>query len=129
MGIGSRSAFLLIAWLAAAAPVHAGAFSSRAQVPVDAFATVVGRVLASIPFCGGDADEAAMFKGHINKMLTPFAPDQGDLERFWRAAMAAADAAQPKGVDCTDAGGQALFGDLMAARRDIAAALGVALTQ
>lgn len=129
MSAGSRMAVLVVAGWACVSPLHASDLSGRALAPLNAFASTVGHVVASIPFCGGDAREAEQFKGYVEKMLQPFNPDVADLSSFWEIVTVAKNKAVPRGVDCTDAGGQALFGQMLSQQSEIAAALGITLDQ
>lgn len=114
---------VLVGGLLIAGPAKAGKLVDAAPDLMRGYAEQAGYLLASIPKCGGDAEEEQYFRDLARDNLLQIGADEDDLGFLDFHMDQAAAAAKPKNRDCSEDGGVPLASELFRLRAEIQQAL------
>jgi len=106
-----------------AGPALAGKLVDAAPDAMRDYAEQAGYMVASIPKCGGDAEEVVYFKDIARDNLVQIGADEDDLGFLDFHMEQAAETAEPKNKDCSEDGGVPIASELFRLRSAIEAAL------
>jgi hypothetical protein len=106
-----------------ATPALAGKLVDAAPGAMKGYAQQAGYVLASIPKCGGDAEEESYFRDLARDNLVQIGADEDDLGFLDFHMMEAAESAKPRKKDCSEDGSVPLASELFRLRAEIREAL------
>ncbi|WP_193170337.1 hypothetical protein [Nisaea nitritireducens] len=120
----NRAGFILGAILAG------GVFSAPATAAEDtlknaltAYGSAAGKIAASVPFCGGPAEEVDYFERQVKELAEKAGAGPVEWSIIQAALEKARDAAEIQNHHCSEDGGRALATDLLEKQKALQAAL------
>lgn len=101
----------------------AGAVDDTLKMALEEYGSAAGKISASVPFCGGPAEEVEYFERQVKQLAEK--AGAGPIE--WSVIQASLEKARDKAEigkhHCTDDGGRALATDLLEKQKALQAAL------
>ena len=102
-----------------ALPASAGKLVDALPEQMAGYAKQAGHILASIPLCGGDAEELDYFRGLARDTLRQIGADDDDIGYLDYYMEASAKTAKPRKRDCRDEDGLDLAAALFSFKNEM----------
>ncbi|WP_339851676.1 hypothetical protein [uncultured Nisaea sp.] len=117
--VGSLGAALALAVFVA----PAGAADDTLKTALQAYGSAAGKISASVPFCGGPAEEVDYFERQVKELAEKAGADPIEWSVIQASMEKARDQAEIGNHHCTEDGGRALATDLLEKQKALQAAL------
>ena len=117
--VGSLGAVLALTVFVA----PAGAADDTLKMALEGYGSAAGKISASVPYCGGPAEEVAYFETQVKQLAEKAGAGPVEWSIIQASMEKARDKAEIGNHHCTEDGGRALATDLLEKQKALQAAL------